>query len=74
VTLQALNLIDNQWQPAQSGKFEVSVNPADGSAIGRYAASDAVEAEAAIACARRAFERPDWAQSPRLLGLRGVAP
>ncbi len=66
MTLQALNLIDNQWQPAQSGKFEVSVNPADGSAIGRYAASDAVEAEAAIACARRAFERPDWAQSPRL--------
>ena len=66
MTPQALNLIDNEWQPAQSGQFEDSVNPADGRVIGRYAASDGADAEAAIAAARRAFERPDWAQSPRL--------
>lgn len=66
MTPQALNLIDNEWQPAQSGQFEDSVNPADGRVIGRYAASDGADAEAAIAAARRACERPDWAQSPRL--------
>lgn len=63
---QALNLIDGQWQPSHGGQFEASVNPADGSVIGRYAASEAVDAEAAMAAARRAFDRPDWAQSPRL--------
>lgn len=63
---QALNLIDGQWQPAHGGQFEASVNPADGSVIGRYAAGELVDAEAAIAAARRAFDRPDWAQSPRL--------
>ncbi len=63
---QALNLIDGQWQPSHGGRFEASLNPADGSVIGRYAASESVDAEAAIAAARRAFDRPDWAQSPRL--------
>ena len=47
MTPQALNLIDNEWQPAQSGQFEDSVNPADGRVIGRYAASDGADAEAA---------------------------
>lgn len=66
MTQQALNLIDGQWQPAHGGQFEASVNPADGSVIGRFAASELVDAQAAIAAARRAFDRPDWAQSPRL--------
>ena len=66
MTLQALNLIDNEWQPAQSGQFADSLSPADGRVIGRFAASDGVDAQAAIAAARRAFDRPDWAQSPRL--------
>lgn len=66
MTIQALNLIDGQWQPAAQGQFTASVNPADGEVIGRYAASEAEDAEAAIVAARRAFERPDWAQSPRL--------
>lgn len=63
---QALNLIDGQWQPSHGGQFEASLNPADGSVIGRYPASEAVDAEAAMVAARRAFDRPDWAQSPRL--------
>lgn len=63
---QALNLINGQWQPSHSGQFEASLNPADGSVIGRYPASEAVDAEAAMVAARRAFDRPDWAQSPRL--------
>lgn len=66
MSLEARNLIDGQWQDAASGRFEPSLNPADGTVIGRYAASGEVDAQAAIAAARCAFDRPDWAQSPRL--------
>lgn len=62
----ALNLIDGAWQGAISGETGVSINPADGSALGTYAASGTADAVAAIDAARRAFERPDWAQAPRL--------
>ncbi len=66
MSLEARNLIDGQWQDAASGRFEPSLNPADGSVIGRYAASGEFDAQAAIAAARCAFDRPDWSQSPRL--------
>jgi betaine-aldehyde dehydrogenase len=66
MSMQALNLIDGRWQPALSGADATSLNPADGSPIGRHAASGADDAKAAIAAARAAFERPDWSQSPRL--------
>jgi betaine-aldehyde dehydrogenase len=66
MSLQALNLIGGHWQPALSGGDAASLNPADGSEIGRFAASDASDAQAAISAARAAFEKPDWAQSPRL--------
>jgi len=66
MSLEARNLIDGQWQDAVSGRFEPSLNPADGAVIGRYAASGEVDAQAAIAAARCAFDGPDWAQSPRL--------
>jgi betaine-aldehyde dehydrogenase len=64
--LQALNLIHGEWQPAQSGSWGTRRNPADGTALGRYAASGRADADAAIAAARRAFDQPGWAQNPRL--------
>ena len=51
--------------PRRAGATAASVNPADGQTIGRYAA-------AGSRCAWRdrrrqeGFERPDWAQAPRL--------
>lgn len=66
MTLTALNLIDGRWQDASNGKHGGSLNPADGSTIGRYAAGTAEDAQAAISAARRAFDRPEWAQAPRL--------
>lgn len=66
MTLTALNLIEGRWQDASGGMHAASFNPADGSTIGRYAAGTAEDAQAAIAAARRAFERPEWAQAPRL--------
>ncbi|MGK6305781.1 aldehyde dehydrogenase family protein [Variovorax sp. DT-64] len=64
--LQAKNLIDGEWQPAQAGAWGTRRNPADNVALGRYAASGRGDADAAIAAARRAFEQPGWAQNPRL--------
>lgn len=64
--LEALNLIDGRWLAAQCGHWGTRHNPADGVAIGRYVASERIDAEAAIAAARRAFERPQWSQNPRL--------
>lgn len=64
--LQAFNLIGGAWQPAQSGAWAPSIDPADGSTLGRLADSGRADGEAAIAAARAAFEQPQWAQNPRL--------
>lgn len=66
MTLQALNLIDGRWQPAASGHNANSIDPATQETIGIYSASDITDADAAIAAARAAFERPAWSQNPRL--------
>ena len=43
-----------------------SIDPATGDRVGRFADGGRAEAEAAIAAARRAFDRSDWSASPRL--------
>ena len=65
-SLSALNLIDGVWQSAQSGRMVPSIDPSNGSVLGGYAASGRVDAEVAVAAARRAFDRPEWAQNARL--------
>ena len=66
MTLDAKQLIAGAWRDAEGGVRSTSINPADGRPIGRYAAGGRADAQAAIAAARRAFDRPDWAQAPRL--------
>lgn len=66
MTLDAQLLINGAWRTAQGAATAASVNPANGQVIGRYAAAGLIDAQEAIAAARRAFERPDWAQAPRL--------
>jgi acyl-CoA reductase-like NAD-dependent aldehyde dehydrogenase len=65
-TLNALNYIDGEWQGAAGGATGRSVNPADGSAIGSYAASGREDARRAIGAARHAFETTRWAHDARL--------
>lgn len=65
----ALNLIDGRWQPAFAGEWGTRQDPADGTPLGRHAASRRADAEAAVAAARRAFDQPRWAQDPRLRQL-----
>lgn len=66
MTLEAKQLIAGAWRDAEGSTRGTSINPADGSPIGRYAAGGRADAQAAIVAARRAFDRPDWAQAPRL--------
>lgn len=65
----ANNLIDGAWLPAAGGAAGQSINPADGAVLGRFAASDEQDAEAAISAARQAFERAGWSQNPRVRQL-----
>lgn len=68
-SISALNLIDGAWQPSQSGQMGPSTDPSCGKTFGNYAASGQLDAQMAVAAARRAFERPEWAQNPRLRQL-----
>jgi alpha-ketoglutaric semialdehyde dehydrogenase len=56
------NYIDVAWHPARSGGTFDSFDPANGSLIGRFAASDASDVEAAVSAARIAF--PAWRATP----------
>jgi alpha-ketoglutaric semialdehyde dehydrogenase len=51
------NFIGGEWTDAQSGEAFAKVNPATGEEIGRFAASDAGDARAAIESARDSFAR-----------------
>jgi betaine-aldehyde dehydrogenase len=59
-------LIDGEWRPATRGRTAHSFNPANQESIGSYASADALDVRDAIAAARQAFEKPEWAHSPRL--------
>ncbi len=63
--LNALNLIDGQWQPAINGTTAPSINPANGTRIGTLADSGRDDARIAIAAAKRAFETTQWAHHAR---------
>jgi acyl-CoA reductase-like NAD-dependent aldehyde dehydrogenase len=52
--------IDGQFVDAQDGRTFETVDPGTGEAIATVAMAGPAEAEAAIAAARRAFERPGW--------------
>jgi len=58
--------IDGAFVDSGDGRIVPTHNPADGTEVGRFADGGALEAEVAIAAARRAFEAPRWAHDPRL--------
>ncbi|MEW6767054.1 MAG: aldehyde dehydrogenase family protein [Pseudomonadota bacterium] len=64
--MHADNLIDGRWQPALSGASSPSIDPSSQASIGSFSASGLDDAKAAIAAARAAFDRSNWAQNPRL--------
>ncbi len=55
-------LIDGELLDAQSGKRFETVNPANGEVIAAVPLGDAVEADLAVAAARRAFKSGIWSR------------
>jgi acyl-CoA reductase-like NAD-dependent aldehyde dehydrogenase len=60
----ARHWIDGDW--VHSATVAISVNPSTGEELGQYFAGGRIEAEAAIAAARKAFEAGDWSHDPQL--------
>jgi acyl-CoA reductase-like NAD-dependent aldehyde dehydrogenase len=54
-------LIDGEWVSARSGDTFVSINPATAAILGHAAAGDRADVDLAVAVARRAFDKQDWA-------------
>ncbi len=59
-----LALIGGATAPAASGATFDCISPIDGRKLAAVAACDAADVEAAVAAARAAFERGDWAGRP----------
>ena len=64
----AKQLINGQWLDAINGKARIgeALNPATGEIAAHFADGGAVEAQAAVAAALKAFETTAWKRSPRL--------
>lgn len=56
------NYIDGEWRPASGGETFATYNPASGEVIAQVARSSAVDVQAAVAAAQRAF--PAWKARP----------
>lgn len=63
--VSARSFIAGEWVGGDA-RPGVSTNPADGAVLGTYDKGSAALTEQAVAAARRAFDRGDWAASPRL--------
>jgi acyl-CoA reductase-like NAD-dependent aldehyde dehydrogenase len=60
----ARHWINGEW--VGSATIEKSINPSTGEMLGQYAAGGRVEAAAAIAAARKAFDTGVWPHNPQL--------
>ncbi|HVE98629.1 MAG TPA: aldehyde dehydrogenase family protein [Mycobacteriales bacterium] len=65
-------LVDGELCPAASGATFESIDPSTGEVAGVYADAGPDDAERAIAAARRAFDRSDWASQGRESRIRVV--
>ena len=64
VAIQSQAFIDGRYVPAASGETFDCVSPIDGRLLARVASTDAVDADLAVAAARRAFESGTWSRQP----------
>lgn len=59
------NYINGEWVPSHTGEGMESINPATGEVIGTAPRSDEQDVEAAVAAARKAFEKWRLTPAPR---------
>jgi aldehyde dehydrogenase (NAD+) len=57
-------LVGGEWEKPHSGKYEIAINPSNGTGIAEYASADKTDTDKAIDIARDTFERGDWSQLP----------
>lgn len=62
--------IDGAWTPALAGATRDIVDPADGGVIARVAEASAIDADRAVAAARKAFDDGPWRTTPALARAR----
>ncbi len=63
----SLHYIDGRWTPGHgAARIAEALNPATSEVAALFAEGTAVDAQAAVACARKAFETTPWRHSPRL--------
>lgn len=55
--------IDGNWRAARSGASMEVISPIDGTRLASIAAADAGDVDAAVAAARKAFEKGSWAKA-----------
>src|SRR5579875_760169 len=53
-------LIGGKWVPAKSGKTFETINPANEEVLALVAEGDKADVDAAVDCARKAFEQGKW--------------
>jgi betaine-aldehyde dehydrogenase len=56
--------IDGQWVPSADGQCSPVVNPSDATVVTEVDVATDDQVQAAIAAARRAFDRTDWSRTP----------
>ena len=56
--------IDGQWLPSAAGQCSPVVNPSDATVVTEVDVATDDQVQAAIAAARRAFDRTDWSRTP----------
>ena len=62
----AQHWIDGAWSAGDGERAIETISPATGESVGRVPEGGEAECLAAIAAAKRAFERTEWPQNPRL--------
>src|SRR5690606_15506969 len=66
MTRSAKHWIDGEWRTSEDGASGESINPGTGEVLGRFESAGLAEAQAAIAAARRVFDRGLWPHQPRV--------
>ena len=61
-SLETRAFIDDEFVAAESGETFATINPATGETLADVASCDAADADKAVAVARAAFARGDWAR------------
>jgi acyl-CoA reductase-like NAD-dependent aldehyde dehydrogenase len=57
-------LVGGEWEKPHGGKYEITINPSNGTGIAECASADTTDTDKAIDIAREAFEHGDWSQLP----------